>query len=389
MVAGITGAIWGLRPAEVNCATLHSGAHAVPIVAASTAWGGLSAAWAEAGATVARVMAELGIGMEGINGVAALSKLTGFLGWAGQQTTMAATMSAKTAANATAYGVAALVMPSPPEIGATNAAVAAAHTPPGIVSGSFAAAEAARVAMDTRAALVMETYEAATTALVTTPGEFLTPPPVAAGAGSAQGGESATMQATPSDPLQATIAAAQGLASNPSVVSAATQAAQSAASMAGTGVTTAGNVAGTAISSAFNGSTGVPSFAGPMMASVGAVGGTAAATRAVSFSGGSVGIGSNAGSLKLPDGWGAGAAIGGGPAATTATAEATAASQAGAPPARTNNAMGNPLLGNQAHNDEEEDERSGNDYLRGEHFAEGGVIAPGVIGADASAESTR
>ncbi|MBB5913697.1 PPE-repeat protein [Nocardia transvalensis] len=399
MVAGITGAIWELRPAEVNSATLHSGAHAVPIVAAATAWGALGAVWAEASTTVARTMAEVGVGMEGLGGVAALAKLTTFLGWAGQQTAMSATMAAKATGNATAYGVAALAMPSPPEIIATNAAVTAAHTPPGIVSGSFALAEAARVAMDARAAAVMEVYEAATTFIATTPGEFLMPPPIVPGAGSAaeggQAAQGAVMQANPSDPLQATIAAAQAVASNPSVISTATQAAQSAASMAASGVSSAGSAASTAISSAVHGSSGVPSFAGPMMAGVGMAGGGVAAgasTRAVSFSGNStVGIGNNAGSLKLPEGWGAGA-IGATPgtAPTTTVDPVPTASQAGAPaPARTAGTGGNPLLGNQGHADEDEAEHKRNEYLRGDHIGEGGLIAPGVIGGDPSAESAR
>lgn len=401
MVAGITGAIWELRPAEINCATLHGGAHAIPISAAGTAWGALSAVWAEAGVTVARTMAELGVGMEGLGGLAALGKLTGFLGWAGQQTAMAATMGAKAAGNATAYAVAALAMPSPPEITATNAAVVAAHTPPGIATGSFAAAEAARFAMDTRAALVMETYEAATTAIVTAPGEFLQPPPIVPGAGSAveggQAAQGATLQASPSDPLQATIAAAQAAASNPAVVSAATQAAQSAASMAVSGVSTAGNVAGTAITSAVHAGSGVPSFATPMMSSMGAAGvagGAAAATRTVSLTGGSsVGIGNNAGSLKLPEGWGSSGAIGGGSgggAAGAATAEPVAPGQVGTPAAgRSTGVGGNPLLGHQASDDEDESADKGNDYLRGDHFGQGGLIAPGVIGADSAAESAR
>ncbi|WP_024801309.1 PPE domain-containing protein [Nocardia sp. BMG51109] len=397
MVVGITGAIWELRPAEVNCATLHAGAHAVPITAAATAWGALTAVWAEADATVVRTMAELGVGMEGLGGVAALAKLGGFLGWAGQQTAMSTVMAAKATGNAVAYGVAALAMPSPPEITATNAAVTAAHTPPGIACGSFALAEAARAAMDARAAIVMEIYEAATSAIATTPGEFLLPPPIVPGAGSAaeggQAAQGATMQANPSDPLQATIAAAQAVASNPSVVSTATQAASSAMSMAGSGVTTAGNVAGTAISTAVHGSSGVPSFAGPMMASIGAVGGgTATATRTMSLSGGStVGIGNNAGSLKLPEGWGAGA-IGGGGAASPTTVQPVSPASAGGPapaPTRPAGTSGNPLLGNQSRDDEEESEQHGNDYLRGDHFGQGGVIAPGVIGGDPSAESAR
>lgn len=384
MVAGVTGVIWAARPSEINSATLHAGAHAIPISAAATAWGGLTAAWIDATTTVARVMAELGVGMQGINGIAALSKLTGFLGWSEQQGVQAAAMGAKAAANATAYTVASLAMPSPPEIAAVNAALAASANPPGVLSGAFEVAEVARNAMDIRAALVMETYEAATSAMVATPAEFLLPPPIAKGAGSAGPEQAAdTTTEVPADPIQAAVAATQAFLSNPGVASAATQAAQAVGSIATTGVSTVGNVAGSAIAAATT--TSAPTFSGmaPMAMGAGAAATAAgAATRAVSFSGlGSAGI-SN-GSLKLPEGWGSSGTIGG----SAPVQETVAVKPIEAAPVRpANNGNGNPLLGNQARSEEEdESEHNGRDYLRStEHFNDGRFTADGVIGGDFS-----
>ncbi|MBF6335053.1 PPE family protein [Nocardia abscessus] len=386
MVAGVTGVIWAARPSEINSATLHAGAHAIPISAAATAWGGLTAAWVDATTTVARVMAELGVGMQGINGIAALSKLTGFLGWSEQQGVQAAAMGAKAAANATAYTVAALAMPSPPEIAAVNTALAASANPPGVLSGAFEVAEVARHAMDIRAALVMETYEAATSAMVATPAEFLQPPAIAKGAGTAtpeQAAESASE--VPADPIQAAVAATQAFLSNPGVASAATQAAQAVGSIATTGVSTVGNVAGSAIAAAT--STSAPTFSSmaPMAMGVGAAATAAgASTRAVSFSGLGSATGISNGSLKLPEGWGSSGTIGGGAAQVQETVAVKAPEAA--PVRSANSGNGNPLLGNQARSDEDdESEHNGRDYLRStEHFNDGRFTADGVIGGDTS-----
>ncbi|MGW4328447.1 PPE domain-containing protein [Nocardia sp. NPDC004573] len=384
MVAGVTGVIWAARPSEINSATLHAGAHAIPISAAATAWGGLTAAWIDATTTVARVMAELGVGMQGINGIAALSKLTGFLGWSEQQGVQAAAMGAKAAANATAYTVASLAMPSPPEIAAVNAALAASANPPGVLSGAFEVAEVARHAMDIRAALVMETYEAATSAMVATPAEFLLPPPIAKGAGTASPEQAAdTTTEVPADPIQAAVAATQAFLSNPGVASAATQAAQAVGSIATTGVSTVGNVAGSAIAAATT--TSAPTFSGmaPMVMGAGAATATGAATRAVSFSGLGSAAGISNGSLKLPEGWGSSGTIGG----SAPVQETVAVKPVEAAPVRSaNNGNGNPLLGNQARSDEDDEaEYNGRDYLRStEHFNDGRFTADGVIGGDLS-----
>ncbi|APA94798.1 PPE domain-containing protein [Nocardia seriolae] len=185
MTLGITGVFWLPRMAELNSVSLNAGTHAIPLVAANTAWSGLTAAWVDATTTVARVMAEIGVGLEGLNGLNVLARLGVFTGWAEQQAVMAGVMAGKAAANATAYTVASIAMPSLPEIAAVDAARVAAYSSGGALNGTAEAAEAAKLALDIRAALVMETYEAATSLMVMTPGQFLMPPPIAMGAGSA------------------------------------------------------------------------------------------------------------------------------------------------------------------------------------------------------------
>ncbi|AHH14919.1 PPE family protein [Nocardia nova SH22a] len=378
MTAGLTGIYFMPRLAEGNSSLLTAGPHAIPASAAATAWGGLTAAWVDATATAARVMAELGVGMVGVNGTVALAKLAGFTGWAEQQGVQAAAMAAKASAHATANTVASLAMPSLPEIAAVDSARVAAHAHGGDLDGSAEIAESAKLALDIQAALVMDTYESTVEAMMATPAEFAPPPPIAAGAGLADSGAESAAQ-TNGDPVQTAVAAAQALASNPSVISTATQVANAAGSVASTGVSTVGNAAGTAIAAATH--TGTASTMSPMMmGGIGgvAVAGGAAATRAVSFSGATVGIGNGAGTLKLPEGWGAGNVIGETAAPQVA---ATSPSQLSAPaPARAGNPSGNPLLGRQVHGDDDEGEHSGNDYLRGEHFADGRIIAAGVIG---------
>lgn len=378
MVAGVTGVLWVARPSEVNSATLHAGAHAIPISAAATAWGALTAAWVDATTTVARVMAELGVGMQGINGIAALGKLTGFLGWSEQQGVQAAAMGGKAAANVIAYGVAALAMPSPPEIAAVNTALAASANPAGAVSGAYEAAEIARHAMDLRAALVMETYEAATSAMVATPSEFMMPPPIAAGAGQAEpSGNADAAFGAPTDPISTAVAAVQAFVSNPGVASAATQAAQAVGSVVSTGVSTVGSVATNAVTA--TASTPMTTMAPMAMGGAMAAAGSAAATRAVSFSGTSAGAGGT--QLKLPEGWGTGSVIGG----NTATAAPETVASVEATPARSSNSSaGNPLLGNQARDaDDDESEHDSKVDLRSDHFTDGRFAADGVIGANA------
>ncbi|WP_067884957.1 PPE domain-containing protein [Nocardia vaccinii] len=391
MVAGITGVVWEARPAEINSATLNLGAHAVPIAAAGTAWAGLTAAWTDATATLTRVMAELGVGLLGINGIAAMAQLTAFTGWCGEQTAMAAAMGAKAAANATAYTVASLVMPSPPEIAAVDAARVAAHTTGGDLCGAGEAAEAAYLEVQIRAALVMETYEAATSLMVATPAAFMMPPPIAVGAGTV-GGALDVAQAVQADvnPVANAFSAAQAAVSSPGGTDAATQVAGVAGSVATSAVPTVGDAVGSTISAATTTSTASPGMSTTMIGGLGGLGGGAIATRAVSFAGGgSVGIGNGAGNLQIPEGWGAGLGTNF-PTANVPEVAPTAPTSANATqPASTRPvSSGNPLLGNQVEEDDE-DLQHKNELVHGEYFNDGRIIAAGVIGGDPNAESAR
>ncbi|MEV0548077.1 PPE family protein [Nocardia salmonicida] len=368
MTAGITGVFWLPRMAEVNSTTLNTGAHAIPISAAATSWGGLAAAWGDAAFTITRVIAEVGVGLQGVNGIAVLARLAPFAGWASQQGIAAAAISAKCAANATAYTVASIAMPSLPEIIATNGAVAASANPPGVVSGAFEVAEVARNAMDIRAALVMETYEAATSATVAVPSEFTMPPAIASGAGSAGEGDFGG-----GDPLQTAVAAAQAFVSNPGVVSAATQAANTAGGVLTSGVSTAGNIGASAISAA-TATAPASAAVAPAMAGVAAAGAAVGGGMATT----SAGLGGvSAGSLKLPEGWGAPAAS----ASASAPVSESIVNRVESAPVRNTGSGGNPLMGNRQKG-EGDDEHDGVDYVRSDEFTDGRYAAEGVIGAD-------
>lgn len=357
MTLGITGVCWLPRMAEINSLSLNTGAHAIPIAAAGGAWGGLSAAWVDATTTVARVMAEIGVGLEGVNGLAVLARLGGFTVWAEQQAVMAGVMAGKAGAHATTYTVASIAMPSLPEIALVETARVAAYSSGGALDGAAEAAEAAKLALDIRAALVMETYEAATSSMVATPGQFLMPPPIAVGAGSADAGGDAFTTG---------------------------------------GVTSAGSVASTAITAAANALTqpgyGTPAPAGTAATGVATtgVGGAALSTQAVSYTGGgSVSIGNGAGTLRLPEGWGPGL---GGPGGLGNPSGAKAPA---APAAEPRGVAGTPgstalvrstgtgsVLGQ--HGGDEIETRRGHDYGRSvEVFTDGRVVAPAVIGGDA------
>ncbi|MTE12005.1 PPE domain-containing protein [Nocardia aurantiaca] len=386
MTLGITGVFWLPRMAELNSVSLDTGTHAIPLAAAGTAWGALTASWVDASTTVARVMAEIGIGLEGLNGLTVLARLGGFTVWAEQQAVMAGVMAGKAAANATAYTVASIAMPSLPEIAAADAARVAAYTSGGALNGAAEAAEAAKLALDIRAALVMETYEAATSSMVATPGQFLRPPPIAMGAGSANAGGDALTSGD--DPLRAALGAAAGPAQDPAVIGAMSRVAQVAGTVVISGVTGVGDVASAAITAVAEAVTQTPGLGTsglPVAAGTGAVTvGAALATRAVSFhSGGtSVNIGSGAGALRLPEGWGAGLGnTGAAPTPVAPIADPVLAATTPASTAPVRSTGSSPLLG--ASGDDEEHTHRGHDYGRSlEVFADGRVIAPAVIGGE-------
>ncbi|WP_040787791.1 PPE domain-containing protein [Nocardia paucivorans] len=381
MTAGITGVFWLPRLAEGNSIALNAGTHAIPMSAAATAWGTLTGAWADATFTVARVLAELGIGMQGFNGLGALARLAGFTAWSEQQSTMAAALGTKAASQATAYTVASIAMPSLPEIAAVNAARIAAHTTGGVLNGSAEAAEAAKAALDLRAALTMETYEAAISATVMTPGEFVPPPPIANGAGRADTPSlEEGIRSANGDPVQMAAAAAGALANNPGIMSGVTQAANVAGSVATTGVTTVGNIGANAIVAATTTST--PSAAtmiAPGALSTGLAAAAAAATRSAGLAGGTA-TGLHNGSLKLPEGWGAPPAAGSSTTPLTEGVGAARTENMAVRPAATGGP--NPLLGNTARDDEEETGHKGSEYRQDDLFTDGRYVADGVIGAE-------
>ncbi|MGW4351327.1 PPE domain-containing protein [Nocardia sp. NPDC004582] len=386
MTLGITGVFWLPRMAELNSLSLNAGAHAIPIAAAGSAWGGLAAAWVDATTTVARVMAEIGVGLEGANGLNVLARLGGFTVWAEQQAVMASVMAGKAGANATAYTVASIAMPSLPEIALVETARMAAYSTGGALNGSAEAAEAAKLALDIRAALVMETYEAATSSMVATPGQFLMPPPIAMGAGSANAGGDAFTNS--GDPVGAALGAAAAPAQNPAVTSALSQVAQVAGTVATSGVTSMGDVASTAITAVATAMTPTRGFGTPGLPGTTAAtpaGGAALTTQAVSYSGGggSVHIGQGAGTLRLPEGWGAGLGNPGGAMAPAAPAAEPPGARPMSPeatvPVRSTGT--GPLLGTRG--GDEEETHSGHDYGRSaEVFTDGRVVAPAVIGGD-------
>ncbi|WP_067696533.1 PPE domain-containing protein [Nocardia jejuensis] len=389
MTLGITGVFWLPRMAEVNSITLNAGAHAVPIFAAGTAWGALTGVWVEATATLARVMAEVGVGLQGVNGLTVLARLGGFTAWAEQQGVMSAVMAGKAAGNAIAYTVASIAMPSLPEIALVETARVAAHSTGGALNGSAEAAEAAKLALDIRAALVMETYEAATSLMYATPNEFAMPPAIAMGAGSADAGADAFGDG--GDPIQGALGTAAALADNPAVLDALSHGAQVAGTVVTTGASSVGNVAGSAL-------TGVADVLNPMApggnpvpvvteAGV-AAGGAAMSTRAVSFGigsgGGAVSIGNGGGTLKLPEGWGSGAGTGSGATTVGPVAEPVnpASGAQGVAPTRPAGTS-RPLTGAR----DEDESHHGHDYGRSaEHFADGRSLAPAVIGGDPADE---
>jgi PPE-repeat protein len=413
MTLGITGVFWLPRTATVNSLALHAGAHAVPISAASPAWAALSASYVDATATVARVIAELAVGLQGVNGLAATAKLTGFAAWAERSAEAAATMSAKTAANATAYTVASLAMPSPPEIAAVKTAKVAAYSTGGVLNGTAEAAEAADRLMDLRAAAVMEAYEAATTTTVMTPSAFTPPPTIAAGAGNTQAGgqETDAVEALRNgNPVQAASLAASALAQNPAVQSVAAQAGHIAGTAASSTASAVSNIGGAAMSAATNAAS-APSLMASQMASqmpplagfgaAGAAGnGGGASTRAAGVGGGDAAA-VRMPSVALPEGWGgAGGAAGLGGNAAAGGVAAVAGPDAGQstfgstrvdPAAAARGSGMGPLAGTRGPGfDDDEDEHETPDYLRNvEHFEDGRMVVPAVLGADPDMESRR
>lgn len=375
MTFGFTGVVWAARTAEINSTLLNAGTHAVSMQVAAPAWGGLALAWQEATITVAAVMAELGVGMEGVNGLAALARLGGFAAWTEQQAVMSAALGIEAEINAIAYTVASIAMPSLPEIIATDTAKTAAYAHGGVIDGTAEAAEAVWVAMQARAAATMEVYEGVASAILTTPTDFLMPPPLVTGVGAAASFLGHTGNAIQDGIMAAPLAAQTAVGQVASFSGTAASAASSTmSSIAEVGTQAASTMAGDTTSA------GLGSL--PMgIGAAGAIGGAGAigSIGSVSYSG-NLGGG---GSVQLPTGW-AGAGMGG-PMNGGSNLAGESTRPAAARPVTPSTA-----LSQAARKEDEDDEHDVPDYLKNfEHFADGRTVAPAVIGAVTEAEPHR
>ncbi|RVW02254.1 PPE domain-containing protein [Rhodococcus spongiicola] len=406
MAIGVTGVVWIPRGATVNSTALTAGAGPVPLSGASSAWTAVAESFVDASATLTRVMQELRTGWSGVAADAALARLAPFNGWAQQSAALAAQSAAKASAEAAAYTTAALAMPSLPEITAVKTAKTAAYATGGALTGAAAAAEAADRAMDIRAGLVMEAYEAASSSMVATPETFAPPPPLTNGStvGLEAGdpGEVARRELENdfrASPVDTIAAAATSFTQNPAVANATTQVgtaagmvstATSAASdpggaglggnraatptlMANTAIASAGTVQSAAASAGRDGAPAAPRAAGfPDRGRVALPDGWAQAGRPDGLA-----------QTGRPDGWaqagrsdGAvrpGGSVGG---ADAMRADASATARNATPVA------GAPVGANRGDDDAAESDRSTPGYLRDfEHFSDGRTVIPSVIGA--------
>lgn len=400
MTVGFTGVIWFPRGATWNSTALNAGIGPVGFSAASAAWTAIGSGLADATATVTKVMADLAAGWEGVASDAALAKLAPFQAWTQEATATAATTAAKAAAEAAAHTVARTAMPSAAEIAAVKAAKVAAHTVGGSLAGAGAAAEAADRALDLRAALVMEAYESAS-AIVAVPQSFTPPPPLATGSGGAATAPPPAVPAqtllsdfavNPAQAAQTALGAVLAQAQNPTVVAAASQAgtlAGSGLSLAGTGLNAvAGAGAALAPAALGGGVRGGPPDGGATGMRPGrdvraAVGGSGTERTVVGAAGYGVGVGTGSSRVALPEGWGGGAtATGRGAPVTGLPTGAEAVTSEPGAGARSGPVGGAPMAAGRGPDAEDYEHRSIG-YLRNfEHFDDGRVVIPSVIGAD-------
>ncbi|MFM1731418.1 PPE domain-containing protein [Prescottella soli] len=405
MTMGVTGVVWMPRGATVNSSTLSAGAGPVPLSAAAPAWTTIAEGFVDAGATLVRVMDELRAGWEGTAAEAALAKIAPFAAWTDQTATLAAETAAKASAEAGAYTTAALAMPSLPEIAAVKTAKTAAYTTGGALNGSAAVAEAADRAMDIRAGIVMEGYEAASSILAT-PETFAPPPPLTNGSTvgleSRDSGDVARRRLENdfrNDPVGTIAAAATAFAQNPAVATAASQVGTVAGTVS-SATSAAANFGGAVLggvgagSPALMGTAGAPAPVAGRGAASGVSGGGASGAVASRAAGVGGGGGGGAGAA-LPDGWaqagqldGAGhrgGAVGGGTGTGpgVGAADAMRAETAAAAAARNTPMSGTPMGAQRGVADTDEGDRATPGYLRKfEHFADGRTVIPSVIGAD-------
>lgn len=413
MTLGVTGVVWMPRLAMVNSTSLLAGAGAAPLATAGGAWQAVAAAYADTSITLTRVMAVLAAGWEGEAANAAQERLGGFLAWTQGVTAKATQISGMAAGEAAAYSTAALTMPNPVEIGAVQSAKIAAYGAGGALNGSAQALEVAERALDVRAGLVMEGYEAATTPLALQV-SFDHPPKIVndsavSGAVDSAGRpiDSARSHSETgifgfsanTSPAQAALAAVGSALQNPALASAAGQIASTAGSVAGSSVTTvasaATNIGSAAVSSLMSSnSSSIGQASSPASFRTESPTAGTTSTRAVSASNVGVpgagglrsggGFGSAAGSLGSPVAGSpsSGPGVGSERAVGTGSMFGSAAPD-GAAAARGAHGAGPVGAGHSGNNEDDEHDTPG--YLRQfEHFSDGRTVAPSVIGADPS-----
>ncbi|MGF0246637.1 PPE domain-containing protein [Rhodococcus erythropolis] len=414
-MVGITGVIWYPRGAAPNSAALVAGAGPVPLGVAAGAWSTVSSGLTDTAASISRVMADLRTGWSGEAADAALSKFAPFQEWAASAALLAGETAGKAQVQSGSYTVATLAMPSLAEIAAVQAAKVAAYSIGGALVGGAAAAEAAEEALKIRAAVTMETYDAATTHLAVQQ-NFDSPPsiaePTAGASASAESPGSAARQSVVqaastladviADPVRAATAAVASVASNPVFAAAASQAgaisggasaAVSAATTAVTGATTAASTlatAGAGLTGLGGAGLGGAGLGGARLgASTPSLFGTPSASRApaqVSAASATTGAGAFAGSSSssstgrhaLPDPSTGQSAARQNP--VTSPVQGTV-DTVKVDPARTAGGSAPIAGGRHAAQSEDDTEHDTPDYLKHfEHFADGRTVIPSVIG---------
>jgi hypothetical protein len=359
-MVGLTPVVWVGRPSEVLSAQLNAGTHGASAEAASTAWGATAGGWsAETAPGTGFAIGQLGVGMQGSNGLNANSALGRFVVWANEMAAQASAVAAAAQAHTVSYNAAWIAMPQAPQIASTDSAVVASANPPGALSGAAEIADTAKAEMEAQASAAMEAYDAASAPLAALPVDFPMPPSITdidyAGNGLAQ-----------------LIGEVQQLVQQaPAALQQASQVASTAASVGSQAVSMAATAGENAVS-AISSTVGEVATA-PMGAAT--VGLGAAGLGAVTFAGGA----------GLPEGWG-GATMSGGPVGSGLGGMRGGLAEQERPASRTsfNTAV------NRKTEEEQEEEHETPEYLKNfEHFADGRTIAPGVIGAVTEAEPDR
>ncbi|MCZ9633561.1 PPE domain-containing protein [Rhodococcus sp. BH5] len=409
-MVGITGVIWYPRGAAPNSAALVAGAGPVPLGVAAGAWSTVSSGLTDTAASISRVMADLRTGWSGEAADAALSKFAPFQEWAAAAALLAGETAGKAHVQSGSYTVATLAMPSLAEIAAVQAAKVAAYSIGGALVGGAAAAEAAEEALKIRAAVTMETYDAATAHLAVQQ-NFDSPPsiaePTAGASASTESPGSAARQSVVqaastladaiADPVRAATAAVASVVSNPVFAAAASQAgaisggvatAASATTTAVTGATTAASALATA-GAGLTGLGGAGLGGARLGTSTPSLFGTPSASRApaqVSAASATTGAGAFVGSSSssstgrhaLPDPSTGQSATRQNP--VTSPVQGTA-DTVKVDPARTAGGSAPIAGGRHAAQSEDETEHDTPDYLKHfEHFADGRTVIPSVIG---------